>query len=147
MYLTVHATAGLIIGQQLNNPILGFFTGVLSHYILDFIPHGDSKNGDQPLKKIIYLFFLDSAIILGILSWLYWQNYFSITWPIFLAIAGTILPDVLWGVTKLINIPWLKPINRFHHFVHHLLPDISPSAGILLQIVFLWSGIIFLIWK
>jgi len=147
MYISVHATAGLLIGQQLTSPLIAFFAGILSHYLLDFAPHGDGLNGDKPLKQIIYLFFIDSVVMLSFGFWLYSQNYLQFTWPIIFAIIGTILPDTLWGITKLVNIPWLKQINRFHHYIHHYLPDTSPSAGILLQIVLLWASALFLIWK
>ena len=43
MFLTVHATAAVLITQKISNPLLAFIIGFISHYILDAIPHGDDK--------------------------------------------------------------------------------------------------------
>ena len=46
MYLTVHGASGLFIGSQVGNPWLAFVLGVVSHFILDMIPH-ESKSIDE----------------------------------------------------------------------------------------------------
>ncbi|MEW5805231.1 MAG: hypothetical protein AB1721_00660 [Patescibacteria group bacterium] len=38
---TTHVLTGLVIGKYLKNPILAFGAGVLSHFVLDAIPHWD----------------------------------------------------------------------------------------------------------
>jgi hypothetical protein len=41
---TVHVFAGLAIGKQISNPLWAFAVGILSHVILDAIPHWDGGN-------------------------------------------------------------------------------------------------------
>ena len=145
MYLTVHATAGLLIGQQLNNPLIGFFTGVLSHYILDFIPHGDEFIGKFSTKRKLLIGSADFIIALGLGWWLISQNYLQLTPAIIFTILGTFAPDFLWGSAMIIKMPWLESINNLHHAVQRSRPDIAPATGILLQVTLLWAGIIFLV--
>jgi hypothetical protein len=38
---TVHVFAGLAIGKQITNPLLAFIIGIISHVILDAVPHWD----------------------------------------------------------------------------------------------------------
>jgi len=147
MYLTVHATAGLLIGQQLSNPLIGFFTGVLSHYILDFIPHGDEFIGKFSTKKKLLIGSADFIVALSVGWWLISQNYLQLNPVIIFTILGTFAPDFLWGSAMIIKMPWLEPINNLHHAVQRSRPDISPSAGILLQIILLWTSVIILLWK
>ena len=42
MFITPHVAVGTAIGIATGNPILGFFGGFASHYILDAVPHTDS---------------------------------------------------------------------------------------------------------
>ena len=41
MTLTTHAAAGIVVAYWTGDPMLGFFAAILSHFILDMIPHGD----------------------------------------------------------------------------------------------------------
>lgn len=43
MYLTVHAAAGALVASVIHNPAIAFAAGFGSHFILDFIPHGDEQ--------------------------------------------------------------------------------------------------------
>lgn len=42
MLITPHILVGTAIGVAVGNPVAGFALGVVSHYILDIIPHTDS---------------------------------------------------------------------------------------------------------
>ena len=44
---TVHVFAGLAIGRQIANPIVAFIVGIISHIILDAIPHWDGDKGKK----------------------------------------------------------------------------------------------------
>ncbi len=42
MLITPHILAGTAIGAAVGNPVAGFALGLVSHYVLDVIPHTDS---------------------------------------------------------------------------------------------------------
>jgi len=44
---TVHVLAGLVIGKYVQNPLAAFLGGVMSHYILDWLPHWDGEQNEQ----------------------------------------------------------------------------------------------------
>ncbi|MDP3900720.1 MAG: hypothetical protein Q8Q23_06655 [bacterium] len=131
MFLTVHSTAGIVIGQSIVNPLGAFFIGLISHYILDLIPHGDEvrwRNAD--IKKMAQLAALDHlGVILMLVSlWLLKPN-FSFSLTIFCGIIGSMIPDWLMAVyrlTKQTQLPMLRLLHalvyypeQFHHFIHH----------------------------
>ncbi|MFA5133242.1 MAG: hypothetical protein WC459_00315 [Patescibacteria group bacterium] len=147
MNLLVHASAGAIVAQYTGNPIIALLYGVLSHIVLDMIPHGDSKlyvkykNKELSLKKAAAKTILDSiaAIILTVV-------FFNLPLPasnlvLSMAIIGSILPDVLIGLFELFdpNAPkWLKIIHKWHFKNHDLIAkkyDLSIKNGLLLQII------------
>ena len=41
MFITVHAAAATALSRYATIPLLAFVLGLLSHFILDMIPHGD----------------------------------------------------------------------------------------------------------
>ncbi len=122
MLLTVHATAGALIGQQLNNPILAFVVAFVSHFILDIIPHGDQDwideyKGDQKtkVKKIISIVAIDVVILLALLvSRFYYTDSFVPSLSIASGILGGILPDFLVGCHELSD----RLFKSFYRFPH-----------------------------
>lgn len=143
----VHAGAAIIVAQYTQNPILAFLYGLLSHILLDMVPHGDSrlyqkyKNKEYSLQKAAAKTILDSigTIILTVL-------FFNLNLPapnliLSLAIVGAILPDVLIGFYELMspNTPkWLKIIHKWHFKNHDLIAkkyDLSWKHGLFLQVI------------
>ena len=43
MFLTTHAAAGIAISHYVHNPWAVFALSFASHFVLDFIPHGDEN--------------------------------------------------------------------------------------------------------
>ena len=81
MFLTVHATLGITVGQTTGNIFLAFFAGLLSHFVLDVIPHGDtemledqSQISEKESKKLLILGITDGIIMSALLVVLYLQN-------------------------------------------------------------------------
>ena len=65
MFLTIHATSAIVIGQAITNPIGAFLAGLASHYVLDAIPHGDEKKLDGlSLANMSWIATLDQTILL-----------------------------------------------------------------------------------
>ncbi|MFA6214990.1 MAG: hypothetical protein WC768_00300 [Patescibacteria group bacterium] len=147
MFLTVHAAAGVLIGQATDNVWLAFIFSLASHILIDIIPHGDtdlikdSSNITKPeierLKKIAAL---DGLVMLLILALLYFYGFIHPVWPVLAGISGGLLPDFLTGVYLLTKARWLEKIVAFHPHRLHLILDkfrVSFFAGIIIQIIFL----------
>jgi len=143
MFLTVHATAGALIGQATGNIWLGFLAGLISHYLLDIIPHGDetiignkTAPSKQDIRLIIKIATVDGLIMTALLATLYWQNLIPLTLPVLAGIAGSILPDFLNGTYLLTKHPWLKRYSLFHFDFHYLLKlKVSFPIGLVIQLV------------
>src|SRR3989344_4940192 len=102
MFLTVHGTAGAIIGLQTGNPLLAFLFGLISHYIFDMIPHGDEKMiadhqnvSPQEIKKIAQIGSIDGLTMLFLLGGLLYSGRLPLDLAVLFGVAGGILPDFL----------------------------------------------------
>lgn len=165
MFLTVHAAAAAIIGKKVSSPILAFFLGILSHFILDTIPHGDQELGkkffgfvfktipkEKKMVRILAMYgLLDAFILIIYIIFLFRTFDFaksdSVTW----AIIGGILPDVLVGLYILGSFKFLKWFYNFHDKNHHIFlrrmkSDIHLNYGLTVQAL-LMAVAIFLIYR
>lgn len=144
MLLTVHATAGALIGQQINNPVLAFVLAFISHFILDVIPHGDHdwieeyKGGQKnKARKIVSIVIIDIIVLITLLISKFYFKSFTPNFPIIAGVVGGVLPDFLVGCHELSD----KLFKRFYrlHFVVHDLLKFKPStaSGLFMQIVVL----------
>lgn len=143
MLLTVHATAGAMIGQQVNNPVLAFILSFVSHFVLDMIPHGDQDwideyKGDQRSKvtKIITIVVVDIVILITLfVSRFYFLGSFTPNLSIAMGIIGAILPDFLVGCHELSD-RLFKKFYQFHFWVHDLI-KVKPTAlqGVAFQVI------------
>ncbi|NQU77838.1 hypothetical protein HQ544_04030 [Candidatus Falkowbacteria bacterium] len=114
MFLTVHAAAGILIGQQLQNPILAFLIGLFSHFLIDVVPHGDKeldiwlKHGN--IKKRIKNIVLTDIVIATVLSiYFIYKIDVNYAYAMTAAIIGSTLPDVLyilWNPLKILKQSW-----------------------------------------
>jgi hypothetical protein len=142
MVITPHMLVGAAVGLQSNHLGLAFILGLLSHYLLDILPHWDylSKitTKSEDLKKIGLDFLIGSLLVL-ILFWPHCQNLLVIVG----GVIAALLPDCLqfiyynWQRGKNIKmkflyfdrepisssaynfkIKWLKPLVWFHQKIH-----------------------------
>jgi hypothetical protein len=126
MFLTTHATVGLIIGKYIPQPLLAFGLGFLSHLILDAIPHGTIECGDpDPVKEkklIIKFSSYDILVMLGLLTFLTVTG--SVVWTpsMIAAVLGSILMDFLWGMYYL-GFKSFKPFHKLNQWCHELTGD------------------------
>ncbi len=161
MVLTTHAVVGGAIGRLLStNPILAFFVGFFSHFVLDIIPHWDyplqSKVSDN--RGVNQLHFkigwpaiidfsrigLDLLIGLALTYWLFpttstsWLVS-SVAWGAF----GAVLPDALQFVYAQWRPRFLAGLQRFHHFIH-AKQDLNnrPVLGVTLQLLLMAAVVI-----
>ncbi len=148
MYSPVHATAGLLLAEALPNPTLAFVAGVASHYLLDAVPHGDSRFGEwlrarDPFHRIAFVESLD----FGIATLLVMALLLGLPNPdipkLVAGAVGGVIPDLLWGFRFLFDragwhIPGLTRFLHWHDRVHawgHAKAsyDIPFVIGIVLQ--------------
>lgn len=149
MFVTVHAAAATIIGKKINNSIIAFILGLLSHFILDIIPHGDENLGKKFLGiniktkedfRILALYgSIDSCLLAIFLIFLFKNFSFATGDSVIWAIIGGILPDVLVAFYKITNLKILKPISDIHRKNHSWLikkikTDVPLKYGILMQV-------------
>jgi len=136
MFLTVHATTGALIGQQIKNPFLAFALAFASHFVLDMIPHGDQDwideyKGDQrsKVKKIMIIVALDAAVLLGLLiSRYFYIDSFVPSLNIAAGILGGVLPDLLVACHELSD-KLFKSFYKFHFIMHDLIKVKQPSTA------------------
>jgi len=141
MFLTNHAALGIIIGQHISHPAWVIFLSLLSHFLLDIIPHGDSKLESQmKLKNIILIALADLVILSLMLLILIASGTINIFNPnILLGIFFTMLPDGLQLIYFLSNKKLLVRYKQFHTDIHNYFAqkfDFSLTGGIVLQIFF-----------
>ena len=123
MFLTVHATAAVLITQKISNPLLAFIIGFVSHYILDALPNGDDKiferwQGKKQLQVIAAVAGIDFALSLIWLNFLQQQGLILFPLATAAAVIGSMLPDFLNGAFLLTNHPslrWCQNLNRASH--------------------------------
>ncbi|OGY43725.1 MAG: hypothetical protein A3B89_02790 [Candidatus Buchananbacteria bacterium RIFCSPHIGHO2_02_FULL_40_13] len=155
MFITVHAAAATVIGKNISSPIIAFLLGLLSHLILDLIPHGDSKMGKRfwgerlkflqekgDLKFMALYGSIDSFVLAVFLIFLFKNFEFARADNVIWAIIGSILPDVLVAVYKLKEFRIIKWFYKLHNKNHNLLVnklnfDLPLQYGILVQVIIL----------
>lgn len=144
MFLTSHTAAAIFIATKTQNPILGFILGLISHFILDIVPHGEgglftaNQSHKQKLFSLAKLaavdFLLSIILLISTLYFLKPDNNF-----IFIAtVSGAILPDFLWGSIKLFKLKFLNWFLVLHHRLHDLLDIVYDiKYGLLVQGLFI----------
>ncbi len=142
MFLTVHTAAGVIIGETVGNPWLGFLAGLISHFILDAIPHGDNtlitnrpKFAKNTIDLLIKLLITDLCFLVLIFGALYLEGEILLTWPLIMAVAGTILPDFIQGIYFLNKTKKLEKYFAFHEKMHTVMNGLTVSfrTGMIIQ--------------
>lgn len=124
MTLTTHAAIGAAIGTVVGNPVLGFFLGAASHFLVDMIPHGDNELSDrfrvQKKKNIPVAYVTVDGVCTAILIALFASVFHENITPAFAAaIIGSTLPDLLVGIAELFKKNTLfRAYYKFHFFFH-----------------------------
>lgn len=159
MFLTVHATAGVLVGSLATNPAVAFAFGVLSHAVLDIIPHGDEKLGPEcagptcthreEVRFMLKLAIVDAVIMAAVLAFLFTPWRTTPTLPMLAGFAGGVIPDILQGLGM--AFPRIRPFARFkelHDFVHVRLVPYDPSfaLGMVVQLLSLAAFIVVYRW-
>ena len=154
MFLTVHSTAGALIGDSIGNPFLAFLFGMASHFLLDRIPHFD-PNGYQDFetrpvrltragKKYITIVLIDTLFVGVLLLVLFKKQQHP--YPAMFGALGAVAPDYLMGLAKLTKNKWLLIYDGFHlkmHFDPKKIP-VTFITGNLTQVAVLFIALFLL---
>lgn len=151
MFLTIHAASGILIGENVNSPVLSFVLSFLVHFIIDVIPHGDREIAELAMveslpesetMKSFKRFVKISAIDFGLMFLLVLAGYgagiFRNPLSVAFGIAGAITPDLITASYYVISKNYLlKVIEKVHNFFHYDLikKDFSLKTGLVIQII------------
>jgi hypothetical protein len=133
MILTPHILVGAAIGAKTQNLGLIVILGILSHFILDKIPHWDYQclgiKNFKKTKNFKALFFnflkiaIDGLIGLLIVLLVIWQkNILNLNYLPFIlfGIFTCLLPDIALGFSLFFSGKFAKKYIDFHHrFLHY----------------------------
>ena len=174
MFLTTHAAAGMAISRYVDDPVAVFCLAFASHFVLDFIPHGDERlYHDHEWKvlgryrRALLVSFFDILALVGLILIILRQTDLP-DWQLMnIGILGSVLPDFLSHLFPVIHrrgswlflIRWLykatKPTgirylvraqNWLHEVLHHeiIRRDIPLSAGIMMQVILVFVFLSFI---
>lgn len=163
MFITVHAATATIIGTQIANPILAFLAGLISHFVLDIIPHGDEnlgkkflgfrfKTGEKEDLKVMALYgSIDTFFMVIFLFFMFRTFNFISQDSVIWAIIGGILPDVLVAFHKLTKIRILNWFTKFHSWNHRFIvtrikADIPIKYGVFMQLIVM-IGLVWIMYR
>lgn len=116
MTATNHAVTGAIIGLVVANPITAIVVALLSHFILDMIPHFGSDKDFITSKKFRIMLAVDALLCVVLVVFLAWQQPAQWLLAAVCAFVAT-SPDFLWismyRATKAGKKYTLKGFNKF----------------------------------
>ena len=143
MFLAPHTVTALWITTKVSDPLLVFVLAILSHFLLDIIPHGDEDLGkyvntkNRKVNYILKVGSFDVLISIG-LAYFYFMRYPNIdSMIVYAAILGAWLPDVLRITIEVLKVKTLYWYIRFHTRVHTLIDYRYPlTYGVPVQLGF-----------
>ena len=134
MTATAHALVGGAIAYSVQNPALGIPLSLLSHPVLDIIPHWDFGWGWRKKTKLKLFCEASLDLTIGIVaSYAIFGQFINIYY--FLA---CVLGSILWD---LLEIPYwffnwrFFPFSTLHSIQHHIQGRAKLPWGILTQVV------------
>lgn len=92
-----HALSGAVIGLTITNPVVALLSALLSHFVVDVIPHFGSENDESFTKSTFFsrLLIIDfmACVLLVVCLMVSWpENWLLASICAFLATS----PDLLW---------------------------------------------------
>lgn len=163
MLLVTHTATGILISQNIKSKLGCFLLGIILHYLMDIIPHGDEVmnrwRGENKMKRVYSVIISDFFLSVILALFFYFKkSYISSSY--FYAISGSILPDILflgyeysknwikkpsflsWFLASTKIYPLFKEIALLNKKAHHIFKwDIPFGWANIIQIIL----IIFLI--
>jgi len=125
MLLTAHLLTGAFIGKESGSIPIAIFLGLLSHYLLDSIPHNDGPDDGKKIvdgkysKSQYILVFCDLSLSVLIFCFLFIHG--SLNLNVVFGAVGAIIPDLMEQVYFLNNLLmrsiFFKKVLFFHNFI------------------------------
>jgi hypothetical protein len=137
MLLFTHTACGVLIAGITNDPLIGSLTALLSHYLLDVIPHEPkeelfyvspdkslrSKEIEDKLKRRHFTSLIDLLISIGIVSGFLLYMFPSPKCFNLLVIVGfSVLPDILTIAAIYFPNKLLTLHHKYHFQIHKIIP-------------------------
>lgn len=142
MFLMTHAVIGAGLGFVFpESPVLAFALGVVSHFIADIIPHGDSNLYKGYVSKVkvhraLAYVGIDAVLtIFLVMSLLNGIDQAEVRQAVSLGIAGGILPDLVVAAYEITHLSALRGFHRFHFWVHNTFTRDRGDIPLVLGIV------------
>lgn len=165
MFLTTHAAAGLLISTRVDDPLTVFSLAFASHFVLDFIPHGDEDlyhdEEWMALKKFRRAVNINAVDLIGLSVIIIWAAYHpgvATSRNMLIGILGGVLPDFLSFLFPVIHermswlflVRWMYRLTKptglrylvrgqdwLHNLLHHevIRRDIPFQAGLAMQLI------------
>lgn len=141
---TAHVVVGAAVGAAVGNPVGGLLLGILSHHLLDLIPHWDvgsfyAPTFDPPklTRRDVLIAAVDGLVAVGLLWFMAVTFGGSQVWALVAGGVGGLLPDI-WH-----HIPWWKSRSRqitkrwfsLHERWHWTVAQSQMGWGLLTQVV------------
>lgn len=104
MFMAVHAGVGALAGNLLQQPAASFAFGVISHFFLDMIPHGDEViyqgyvTGTKVRRSQLYVA-LDAFLTTAVIAAVFLGGELTSVVGVAAGIIGGLLPDLLVGLS------------------------------------------------
>jgi hypothetical protein len=155
-HITTGAALGLVVGSAMPNSVLAivvaFLAGVLSHHVLDQIPHTDAgsfrKPDDKELLKSGERTFALFDNILGTVVVLYLFFTQEPSWPMLFAAAGGNFPDIFhhpnWWASTTRSL-FKGKYFRFHEKFHFTARGSMIALGVLTNLVLIFGSIWYIV--
>ncbi len=149
MLSIAHTATGALIATKIGNPLISIPLIIASHYLLDTIPHWDVGTGLSSGRKSSSAAFqhelIDLAISGFVVYFLFQSGSAHINFSAWGGAFTALIPDFLEVPENFLNldIKQLRPLNRFHHSIHHSIPDVLGGLipqFILLLLIAIFSG-------
>jgi len=145
MLVITHAMVGGFVASKISDPFISSPLLIVSHFILDRIPHWDLGTGFRKRKKIVNFLLGWTDLIGGIaLCWFIFQKNFSFNPMLWTGVFFSLLPDFLefpalffdWRFFPFDKIELIHShyFHRKEKFPQGLIPQILIIAGILLLV-------------
>ena len=111
-----HVLTGTVLALSIKNPVIAPLVSLLSHFILDAIPHfGNFTSIYAPYTKVFKRYLAVEAIGITLILVFALIFFTSSWWLIFVCSFCAIAPDIFWLIEKR-----LLPENRFRKMFYRL---------------------------
>ena len=152
MLLTPHALVGGAIGASTDNLLYIIVLAILSHFVLDAVPHFDwgtwHNNKNFELETKDYLLVAGDIALLLIFTYFLWDNIKAnpnIAVGGFFAILVDLIDNVPFWKDYVRKLPVFSQMHSLHRKIHFELKMKNWYWGVLTQIVIIIMAVIVII--